>query len=126
MTKDGSAVSGDRLAELDAVAHRLVLRESSLLSRFLRSTRVSGRTSWPSILYSGQPDRRLAFKIDPTSRTPSGSAALVMKQVDFLVSLPKLCRKTKLSSQNRAAIVTKLSRRVVSSPTNNFRWSSGS
>ena len=35
MPKDGGPVAGDRLAELDAVAHGLLLRESSLLRRFL-------------------------------------------------------------------------------------------
>jgi hypothetical protein len=32
MLEDAVAVSGDRLAELDAVAHSLLLRESGLLS----------------------------------------------------------------------------------------------
>ena len=48
MTKDGGPISGDRLAELNAVAHGLVLGDRSFPSLFLRSSRGSGRTSWPA------------------------------------------------------------------------------
>jgi hypothetical protein len=45
VTKDGSTITGDCLAELDA-SHRaaLLLRDSSFASLFLRSSRASGGT----------------------------------------------------------------------------------
>jgi hypothetical protein len=48
VTKMAAPLAGDRLAELDAIADRLGLADSSFAKRFLRSPRGSGRTSCPS------------------------------------------------------------------------------
>ena len=48
MTKGGGSITGDCLAELDAVRSALLLRDSSRARRFLRSSRASSRMFCPS------------------------------------------------------------------------------
>jgi hypothetical protein len=45
MAENGGTISGDRVADLDAVVYRLLLRDSSFARLFLRSSRGSARTS---------------------------------------------------------------------------------
>ena len=67
MTKNGGPISGDRLAELDALAHGLVLRDRSFPSLFLRSSRGSGRTSWPasSMTVRQVPEANIRLGLEP-------------------------------------------------------------
>ena len=51
MAKDSGIVSSDPLAELNTFPHGLFLARRSFAKRFLRSSRGSGRKSWPPHLH---------------------------------------------------------------------------